>query len=299
MVQTGANDQEVDVPSEPQPTARRRRLGNELRTLREAADLSPRAVADRLGCDVTKISRIELGRSGVRKLDLETMLDLFELNDQTKRRALHALSRESRKKTWWHQYSDILRPSTQDLLILESEAETILSFEPTLVPGLLQTESYARALITGGAVVSDAEGIEARVKLRMERKQIFDQQEPPQLIAVIDESALHRMIGGAKVMAGQLRHLTEMCRPPGLTIQVVPRDLGAYPGIEGPFCVMSYPDDVGLDMAFLDQRYSGLWLEDGDHVRLYRSLHDHLRALALSCPQSTALIERLADDIEQ
>ncbi|MCT2594175.1 helix-turn-helix domain-containing protein [Streptomyces sp. N2-109] len=287
------------MPSDQRRTARRRRLGTELRALRETSGLTPKDAAEALSCDVTKISRMELGRSGVRKLDLETLLKLYAVSDPAKRRALAVLSRESRKRTWWHQYTDILRPGAGDLLDMESEAERILDFESTLVPGLLQTESYTRALIAGGGVVSEPKAIEARVRLRMERKRVFDADAPPQYVAVIDESALHRRIGTPEVMAEQLQYLVEMSRPPHVSVHVVPAEAGAYPGLDGPFCVLSYPHDVGLDMVLLDHRFDGLWLEDADQVRRYKLLFEHLRALALSSPQTKALLQRLAHEHAQ
>ncbi|MDB1086733.1 helix-turn-helix transcriptional regulator [Streptomyces sp. ACA25] len=275
-------------------------MGRELKSLREAASATREEVAERLGCDLTKISRIELGRSGVRKVELETMLDMYGVTDRAKRTALLAISRTSRTKGWWHQYDDLLRPSSRDLFDMEADADTIFSFEMSLVPGLLQTEEYARALIAGGGVcTSSEETTEALVKLRMERQSLFNQVTPPRLIALIDEAALRRPVGGPSVMARQLRHLNEITSPPSLAIHVLPLNLGVHPGIDGPFHLISYAPDAGFDVALLDHRYSGIWLEEEEQVNAYRTLFDHIRSMALSSPQSRSLIDRLAQEFDE
>jgi transcriptional regulator with XRE-family HTH domain len=286
------------VPAERQPNVRRRRMGSELRSLREAAGISREAVAERLACDLTKISRIELGRSGVRKVELEAMLDMYGEVDEDKKLALFTLSRDSKRKSWWYQYADLLRPSAQDLLVMESEAETILSYESVLVPGLLQTAGYARALAEGCTPPRDGDDLDMRVTVRMERKKIFEQERPPRHIAVIDEGALRRVIGGPAVMADQLRHLVAVCDPPRVAVHVVPWEIGAHPGLDGSFHLISYPEKVGLDVVMLDQRYGGKWIEEPEEVRSYRSVFDHVRSLALSSPQSKDLIRRLIVGLE-
>jgi transcriptional regulator with XRE-family HTH domain len=286
------------MPAERQPTVRRRRMGNELRAMREAAGVSREDVAERLACDLTKISRIELGRSGVRKVELEAMLDMYGVTDRVRRQALFTISRDSRQKGWWHPYAELLRPSAQDLLAMESEAESILAYESVLIPGLLQTEGYAHALIKSGTSAADDDSVAKRVTLRMERKQIFQRERPPRLIAVIDEAALRRTIGGPDVMVGQLCHLIEACDPPRIALHVVPLEIGAHPGLDGPFHLISYPEEVGLDVVLLDQRYGGVYVEEPEQVRSYRILFDHIRSLALSSPQSKDLIRGLIQGLE-
>ncbi|WP_329317236.1 helix-turn-helix domain-containing protein [Streptomyces sp. NBC_01262] len=278
------------------PTVRKQYLGAQLKQLREKAQIKREVVAERLGCWDTKISRIEKGLTAPRKVDLEIMLDLYGVEDEEVRGALFALTRNSRKKDWWHQHDEILSPSEMDRISLEADAAKIFTFQTVLIPGLFQTKEYALALNEGVGV--DLAATERFVSVRMERQRILEGPDAPQLVAVLDEAAIRRTIGGPPVMAAQLRHLVALSNPPKLSIQVVPFDAGAHPGIDGPFFIYSYAPPVSLDVVLLEQRDSRLYLEGEEQVQTYRMSFDHLRTMALSSRQSKDLILRLAHDLE-
>ncbi|NJQ02271.1 helix-turn-helix domain-containing protein [Streptomyces zingiberis] len=282
------------MPPSQQPTVRKQHLGARLKQLREEAGVSREVVAERLGCWNTKIGRIEKGLSAPRKIDLETMLDLYGVEDSNQREALLSLARSSRRKGWWQQYSGVLRRPDIERIAMEAEATVILDFETILVPGLLQTEGYARALMEGCGLTGDA--AEPFVAVRMARQRILAEEGGPQFIAVLDEAALHRQVGGRKTMAAQLRHLAEINNPPRVCVQVLPFGIGAHPGIDGPFTVVSHGPPAGLEVVALDHQDSRLYLEEAEQVRRYRMTFDHLRATALSSRQSMDLILRLARD---
>jgi transcriptional regulator with XRE-family HTH domain len=292
-----AGDKGIHVPAAQQPTVRKQHLGAQLKQLREQAGISREAVAERLDCWNTKIGRIEKGLSAPRKVDLEIMLDLYGVRDPAIRDALVALSRTSRRKGWWQQYSDVLRQPDIERISMEAEAATIHNFETILVPGLLQTEDYARALMEGGGLVGKA--ADPFVAVRMERQQVLYGAGAPQFVAIVDEAALHRRVGGSQVMAAQLRHLLEVNNPPQLCVQVIPFEAGSHPGVDGPFTIVAYAPPVSLEVVALDHLDSRLYLEEPEQVHRYRRTFDHLRTAALSSRQSMDLISRVAQHQEK
>ncbi|WP_245002656.1 helix-turn-helix domain-containing protein [Streptomyces albidoflavus] len=282
----------------PEPTVRKKRLGAELRRLREEAGITAAVAGEAIDGDKTKMSRIETGRQGIRPLELKTLLDLYKVEPKL-RDALLALQRQSKQKGWWSKHSDTLKPQFEERLTLESDATRIYAYQSQIVPGLLQTPRYAEAAIRGVAEkrASDDE-VKSLVDLRIARQDIFDSDEAPQYLCILDESVLHRKVGGPAVAAEQLRNLIRMTTRPGIVVQVIPFGQGAYPGMDGPFTVYSYPDPMELDVVGLDYLDGGLYLEESSAVERYRSAFDHLRSAALSSRESMHVIERLAHGLE-
>ncbi|MEU0700823.1 helix-turn-helix domain-containing protein [Streptomyces bacillaris] len=278
------------MPSHPRPTVRRRRLGAELKRLREKAGVSMEDAAERIGGDKPKISRQENGRQGVSKLEIEALLELYRVSDDRLRTALTTLAREGRRKGWWAQYSDILPAGFQEGLSIESDAVRILAFQSMLVPGLLQTAEYATEVIRCADKDAPQEKRASYVEVRKARQEIFTRDNPPQYLCLLDEAALRREVGGPAVMSAQLEKILEVNRPPKLTIQVVPFSQGWHAGADGSFNIYSYPDPMDLDVVTLEYLDGALYLEEDKSVSHYQLAFDELRACALSTRQSMELV---------
>ena len=270
------------------PTVRRRRLALELRRLREAARLTCEEVAERLECSASKISRVETGRVSVSPRDVRDMLEIYGVTED-QRESLVQLARESRQKGWWHAYGDSVQPHFATYLGLESAASEIRIYEVNLIPGLLQTEEYARAVITAAMVNSSRADIERRVALRMERRRL-SRANPPKLWAVLDEAALRRQVGGREVMRVQLEHLRETSALRNVSLQVIPFAGGAHPGMGRPFVILSFGEDADPDVVYLEDLASALWVENVDEVDRYHVYFNHLQATALSFEDSAAMV---------
>src|SRR5271170_613401 len=275
--------------SEHSPTVRRRRLALELRRLREAARLTCEEVAEHLECSASKISRVETGRVSVSPRDVRDMLELYGVPAE-QRESLVQLARDSRQKGWWNAYSDTMQPQMATYIGLESAASEIRIYEVSLIPGLLQTEDYARAVIKAGMVNSPAEDIERRVSLLMARQPAVVREDPPKVWAVLDEAALRRRVGGSGLMRLQLEHLLAQAVLPNVAVQVIPFGGGAHPAMGRPFIILVFPERVDTDVVYLEDLTSALYLEDVAEVDRYNVFFNHLRATALSFDDSAALI---------
>jgi transcriptional regulator with XRE-family HTH domain len=285
------------MTGEHSPTVRRRRLASELRSLREGARLTCEEVAEHLECSASKISRVETGRVSVSPRDVRDMLSLYGVDPQ-QLDSLVQLARESRQKGWWHAYSDTIQPRFATYVGLEDAASEIRTYEVNLVPGLLQTEDYARSVITAGNLTGSLEDVERRVALRMARQpMLLSGRNPPQLWAVLDEAVLHRTVGGPGLMRLQLDHLAEVASRPNVAVQVIPYSAGAHPGMGKPFVILSFPERADPDVVYLEDLTSTLYLEDVDEVDRYNVLFNHLRATALSFEESAALLTSVAKEL--
>ena len=273
------------------PTIRRRRLASELRRLREAADLTIDEVGEKLECSASKISRIETGHVGVTPRDARDLLELYGLTGD-EREALVQLAREARKPGWWHAYKEVF---TGTFVGLEADASSLRAFQALLVPGLLQTETYARAVIRAMRPDADESDIQRRVAARTARQELLVDPNPPQYWAVIDEAVLHREVGGPEVMAKQAHRLLELAQLTHVTIQVVPFAAGAHPGMEGPFLVLGFPEPADPDVVYVDSTSGGFYLELPPDVRRYSLMFDHLRAAALKPDDSLDVISEAAE----
>lgn len=268
------------------PTVRRRRLAGELRRLREAADLTIDDVGEKLECSASKISRIETGHVGVTPRDARDLLKFYGVSGEDQE-ALVQLAREARKRSWWHAYNEVF---TGAFVGLEADASSLCAFQALLVPGLSQTQRYARAVIRAMRPGADESEIERRVAGRMARQHLLTDPNPPEYWAIMDEAVLHRTVGGVDVMIEQLERLRGLAELPHVNFQIVPFGGGAHPGMEGPFLILGFPEQADSDVVYVDGTSSGVYLEMPDDVRRYSLMFDHLRAAALKPDDSLELI---------
>ncbi len=283
------------MPGTPSPTARGRRLRHELRRMREEAGLTHTEVAQRLEWSASKLSRIETGQSRVQTGDVRDLLDVYGVTDEATRDALVQLAREARRRGWWTRYTDVLGSGTY--VGLEAEASVIHTYESQFVPGLLQTEDYARAVIRAGQARPDPEALERRVAARMARQEILTRTDPPEIWAILDEPVVSRPVGGAEIMREQLRHIIELSTRPNttLTIQVLPLSVGAHPGMNGPFVILEFQGPKDPPMVYLETATDGLYLEEPSDIERYTLRFSHLVARALGPDESRTMIADLAD----
>jgi transcriptional regulator with XRE-family HTH domain len=280
------------VPVVQSPTVRRRRLGQELRQLREAAGLTIEEVAKRLEVSPAKISRIETGRVGVRPRDVSDLLVQYDIQG-THRDNLLTLTREARQQGWWHSYSDVLSDKIEVWAELEIEAKTIRVYEVQLIPGLLQTSEYARAVLRAHyRSEQSTEQIEQRVKFRMARQQLAIEQNNTPIWAVLDEAVLRRQMGPPETMQSQYRRLLEFSEEYNITIQVLPFDAAVYSGVPVGFWIMqlSEPDP---QVVVIEHRGGVLYLERPDEVGAYIDVFDRIRATAKGPEESISFITNM------
>ena len=230
-------------------------------------------------------------------MDLEILLDLFGVHDAELRAALVTLSRESRKRGWWYDHKDAIDRAFFDFIAMEAEASHLRSYQNHVVPGLFQTEEYARAVYVGTGLHDDI-AADNLVELRMERQKILLQDDAPRVTAVVHEAALRVLVGGPQTMKEQLLRLAEINDPQRTSIQVLPNAHGAHPSVEGSFLIMSYPGPANWDVVFVDHMMGGRYVEETEHVEQFCRSFDHLRSIALSLPQSNDLIRRLARELD-
>ncbi|MEU8549575.1 helix-turn-helix transcriptional regulator [Streptomyces roseoverticillatus] len=281
-----------------QRTARRRRLGAALKELRESAGVTVAHAAAVICGDNSKVSRIETGRHCITTDELTTLLDLYKVGDTGIREWLRALGSEDRKQTWWRRYGE-LTPGFKESLTLESEAAEISVYQTQVVPALLQTPEYARVLMAGTLEPRPKETVDLYVDIRMKRQIILRRENPPKYRCVMQEGVVRQQIGGANVMAAQLRRLVSEGQRPGVTIQIIPFSQTTFAGAGGSFYLYSYPEPMDfhvVQMSLLDgQRF----LEDDDAVARGRRAFEALTASALSADDSSILMTSIADEFEQ
>ncbi|HEX6353544.1 helix-turn-helix transcriptional regulator [Actinophytocola sp.] len=276
----------------PSPTVRRRRLAARLRELRENANLTIDEVGDKLECSASKISRIETGHVGVTPRDVRDMLEVYGV-DGAERESLVQLAREARKKGWWHAFNEAF---TGAFVGLEADASFLHTHQALLVPGLLQTEAYTRAIIRAIRPDIGEADVELRVRARMSRqKLLIDDPNPPEYWAVLDEAVVQRVVGGPEVMRDQLKRLLHVASLPHVTLQVVPFSTGAHAGMEAPFLILGFPEQADPDVVYVEYSTSGVYLEQPADVHRYSMIFDHLRAAALKPDDTVELLDRAAD----
>jgi transcriptional regulator with XRE-family HTH domain len=249
-------------------TVQRLVLGGHLRRLREQAGMTTERAAASIRGSHSKISRMEHGRVGFKERDIVDLLALYGVGDGAEREALLGLAREANTPGWWQVYADILPNWVEPYFGLEAAASFIREYELQFVPGLLQIEEYARAVIRLGNLPSEDEVIR-RAQARVSRQQILRREDPPKLWAVLDEGALRRIIGGREVMRAQLLHLIEMCDHPNVTLQILPFSAGAHRAMGGPFTILRYNEPDLRDVVYIEQLTSALYLDKPTEVDAY------------------------------
>lgn len=270
---------------------RRRRLGLELKRLREATDLKAGQAASHLKWSASKLSRVEAGRTAPTPADVTCLLNLYEVSDGQQRDRLEKLAKEARKKGWWQLYSDI---PYSTYIGLEAEASQLLTYE-AVVPGQLQTRRYAEEINRATVPDLSEEALDQRVDVRLQRQKLLTEgPEPLEVRAVLDESALRRLVGDREVMREQLTRLLEVAELPNVLLQVIPFSSGAHPGtLAGPFIILRFADQEDPDVVYVEAN-SDQYPSD---VPRYELAFDNLRAAAASVPETLALIRNMVNDL--
>ncbi|WP_277953411.1 helix-turn-helix domain-containing protein [Saccharopolyspora soli] len=279
------------------PTVRRRRLAAELRRLREVAGVSWEKAIAELDFSRSKLSRIETARSGVTVNDVRAMCGLYGVSG-SELDGLLELAKQAKKKGWWHPYTKVMSDWFEVYIGLESEAAAVQNFEIDLIPGLLQTEEYARAIIRSWAPDEPDDDNEQRTQLRKARQsRLIDEAEPLKFWAIISEAAISQQVGGADVMRNQLKHLVSASKLPNVTVQVLPFRAGAHASLGTGFSMLSFPDLIDPDVVYLEFLTGSLYLEEAEEIERYTLNFDHLRATALDPRDSTKLLTKVAREM--
>jgi hypothetical protein len=241
---------------------------------------------------------MELGRVGLKERDIVDLLTLYGLTDERERAEMLALTRSANTPGWWHQYNDILSTWFQSYLDLEAAAELIRTYEVQFVPGLLQTEEYARAVILIRYSDADAGEIERRVRLRLARQRILTRSTPPRFWAVVDEAVLRRPIGGPAVMRAQIEALIEATKLPRVNLQVIPFAVGGHAAAGGAFTILRFGDEDLPDVVYLEQLVGGSYVDKHEDVDEYAGAMGRLSIEAAPLDRTVEILHRIHEDLE-
>jgi hypothetical protein len=271
-------------------------VGIQLHRFREAAAVTPDQAAYEIRASRSKISRMENGLVRFKERDVTDLLTLYGITDEQTRSTLVALTRQANTPGWWSKYGDIMADWFEAYLGLETAASVIRTFELQFVHGLFQTEDYARAVTMLGHTSAPADEIERRVSLRLNRQDLLNGPEPPQVWTVIDEGALRRPVGGSAVMRAQLDHLVEVSGLRHVTIQVVPFSRGGHAAAGGSFTVLRFGEPEVPDVVYIEQLTSALYLDKHEDVDHYMEVMNHLSAEALTPADSARFVAGIIRD---
>jgi transcriptional regulator with XRE-family HTH domain len=283
---------QTEAMSRPSPTVRRRRIAGELKRLREERNLTLDYAAKELGVARSTMSRIENAQVSVRPGDVRTLLELYGV-EAADVAALVQVARDARQRGWWQNYSDVLPNWFEVYVGLEQAASEISTFEASLVPGLLQTPDYARAVMEAELPDAPGEEVDRRAELRMKRQR---DEARPDLWVVLDEAVIRRVVGGPTTMRAQLDRLVEEAELPGQTVQIVPFATGAHGSMISSFTILTFPDLADPSVVYLETRAGSLYVEgSGAHsyVRIFRTL----QADAISPKASIDLLREAAKSL--
>jgi transcriptional regulator with XRE-family HTH domain len=281
----------------PPPTLRLRRLAAELRRLRAEAGLTREDVAGRTGVNEATLYRIESAKARPQGRTLTALLDLYAVPDEV-HAELAALARQSGEKNWLQSFPSELPEPYPTYISFEGEARSLLNYESLFIPGLLQTEDYARAALSRGLPSATKDEIQRLVEARISRQAVLTRDPALRLWAILDEAALHRMVGGQEVMRTQLERLAEAAELPQVTLQAVPHDVGAHPGMAGAFVILQFEDPGAPDVVYVESGSGDLFMESETDVARYTVIFEHLRALALPPDASVSLIMDVAHGLK-
>jgi transcriptional regulator with XRE-family HTH domain len=278
----------------PSPTVRSKRLRRELRRLREERGLTIEQVATQAGNEwnPSTLGRWENGDRRIRPADLRSLLDVYGIQGE-QRETLITLAREARQRGWWQAYGDVLPSEYSSYIGLETEAVSMHTYQQQLIPALVQTDNYARAVIRAGRPDDTDTQIDRRVAVRLDRQNVLADEHPMSLWAVIDEAAIRRVVGSPDVMRNQLGHLADVAGRPGVQLQVLPFTTGAHAAMAASFVILGFePPDPAV--VYIDTGTSALFVEETPDVDAYRLMFDHLRASALAPGESVRLFRTTA-----
>jgi transcriptional regulator with XRE-family HTH domain len=277
------------------PTVRERRLARTLRQLRDNAGLTIEEVAEKLELSASTVSRMETAQVGVRARDLRDLLDTYGVTG-AERDQLLQIARERRQQYWWREYKDLPNIAVAGL---EADASTIWQYSTQLVPGLLQTDSYARAVLEAIRLDAKPGDIERRLELRLHRQALLTSENAPEYWVVLDEAVARRQVGGPATMAEQLLQLIEVAKLPNVTLQLLPFDSGEHAGMDGEFTLYHYRESADPDVVYIENTGSDLYLEAPEVTRRYNKIFDHLRAAAQNPGESIRTLGGIQSQLEQ
>lgn len=276
------------MPEVRSPTVRRRELGALLRVLRNEKGLTVEQVADRLLCSSSKVSRMETGHGIATLRDIRDLCDLYEVTDKAERERMTRLALEGKKQGWWESY-DL---DFDTYVGLENEATELKYYQSTIVPGLLQTAAYARAMLDVNIPKLTPDRIDELLEVKLTRQSVLRRELPLSLWAVFDEAALHRLVGGRQVMCAQLGRLVDVSSNPNVTMQVIPYEAGAHPAMDSTFNLLDFAGAVP-SVVYVEGLSGWRYLERPAEIEKYQQVFDNLRKLALSPKDSTELIAKI------
>lgn len=287
----------VDSPS---PLLPRRRLGSELRTARRNSGLTQSDVTKTMEWSLSKINRIEQSKSGISANDLRALLRLYNVTSQESINDLVALAREARKNPWWQRYRDVAPPKLLELMDYESAASVINQFETTFVPGILQTEEYASAVLQvfhDDSSERERERVNVLVDLRTRRRSLLTSDDAPKFHFALDESVIKRLAGGPSVMRRQLERLIDSAKLPNVTMQIVPFRAGLHPGMKGSFELVEFDDAPDGDVVFYEEQ-GGIYIKDDRKVTDgYRVAFNRISKRTLTPSDSVGRLTEAADQL--
>jgi transcriptional regulator with XRE-family HTH domain len=275
------------------PAVARMLVGVQLRRLREARGVTAKDAGDTIRGSASKISRLECGRTSFKLRDVADLLRLYGVEDDSERATLLALAEEANAPGWWQAFGDVVPRWFEDYLRLEQAASIIRSFEAQFIPGLLQTEEYARAVIRLGCSAAPSDEIDRRVSLRMRRQQLLQRPDPPHVWAVIDEAVLHRPIGGAAAMRAQLAYLAELSGSRSVTVQIMPFSAGGHAAAGGSVTMLRFAEDEIRDVVFLEQLTSAVYIDRAADVDRYWHVMNRLAVEAAPAAEAAEMIHQI------
>ncbi|MET7904694.1 helix-turn-helix transcriptional regulator [Streptomyces sp. NPDC005355] len=279
------------------PTVLRVVLGKRLQDLREKAGLSFEQAGRALDVTHATIRRMEKAEVGLKLPYVEKLLRTYGVSDPEEVEGFLALAREANKNGWWHRFRDVLPDWFNTFVSLEVEANLIRAYEPHYIPGLLQSEDYARAVLRAGMPHAPETEIERNVALRMERQALLTREDPPMLWVVMDETVLRRPIGGTETMRAQIARLIEVAEVPHIRLQVMPFDAGPHPAMYGPFHIFRFPIPELPDIAYTETLVSGSYFDQRDDVSAFLEALDRMCAQAAPAQTTQAILSRIRKEI--
>jgi transcriptional regulator with XRE-family HTH domain len=273
------------------PEVMRRRLRVALRDAREAAGLTQRAAAQALDWSVSKIIRIEQGAVAITPVDLRALLAIYQVTEEKQVTELVELARASKRQSW-SEYKEVYSQASLSLFGSEAAAKTIYKFEPTFVPGLLQTQEYGQALLEG--LGHSEKDIELMVNARVERQELLDREARPELHFILEEGVVSRAVGSRGVMLRQLERIKELRARLGISVQILPFSAGAHPNMGGAFTILEFADENLDDLLYLENAGGERTIRDDPHVLAhYHETFVRLEAMATRADHLTDVLERI------
>jgi transcriptional regulator with XRE-family HTH domain len=275
------------------PTVLRMILGRQLQALREKAGLSYQQAADAIYASEWTLRRIEAGKGALKPLNIKSLLVTYGITDVREIDAFLALARDASRPGWWHSYGDALPDWFTVAVGLEESAALIRAYQPQVVPGLLQTEAYVRAITTASFPSEPEEESERRVALRLARQDLLKRPAPPEYWIVLEETVLRRPIGGLDVMRGQVEYLIECTTRPNITLQVLPFSAGWHPAMYGMFNLFRFPDDAIPDVVYSEGLTSAYYLNKPEETSKYTEALDRMAAVAATPDQTISILREI------